>query len=72
MDDLGVELHADLDDFTETERGMLRMLAEGRCTPAYMADELDVQQEYVRNRLAVLCRHEPVKRVHRGLYTLAD
>lgn len=72
MDDLAVETHVDSEEFTETERGMLRMLSEGRCTPAYMAEELDVRQEYVRNRLGDLRRLGCVERVHRGLYTLTD
>lgn len=72
MDDLAVETRVDSEEFTETERGMLRMLAEGRCTPAYMAEELDVRQEYVRNRLGDLRRLGRVERVYRGLYALAD
>lgn len=72
MDDLAVETRVDSEEFTETERGMLRMLAEGRCTPAYMAEELDVRQEYVRNRLGDLRRLGCVERVYRGLYALAD
>jgi len=62
----------DEDDFTETELGILEMLEEGRCTPAYLADELDVTQEYVRGRLAELKRLGLVHDVYRGLYELGD
>lgn len=72
MGEPAVEIDADTEDFTETELGMLRMLSEGRCTPAYMAEELGVRQEYVRSRLSDLCRLGCVKRIHRGLYALAD
>jgi predicted glycoside hydrolase/deacetylase ChbG (UPF0249 family) len=62
----------DEDDFTDTELGMLDMLAEGRCTPAYLAEELDVSQEYVRSRLSDLHRLSLVEKVHRGLYELSE
>jgi len=57
-------------EFTETELGILRMLEEGRCTPAYIADELDVSQEYVRGRLGDLERLGLVRSPYRGLYEL--
>lgn len=62
----------DEEQFTDTELGIIDMLAEGRCTPAYIADELDVTQEYVRNRLNDLQRLGLVRKVHRGLYELAE
>jgi Mn-dependent DtxR family transcriptional regulator len=62
----------DESEFTETELGILDMLAEGRCTPAYIAEELDVSAEYVRGRLGDLKRLGLVEKVHRGLYELAD
>jgi len=64
----------DLDEseFTETELGILRMLEEGRCTPAFIAAELDVSQEYVRDRLSDLKRLGLVAQVHRGLYELEE
>ena len=72
MRDISAELEVDSDEFTDTELGMLRMLSDGRCTPAYMADELDVRQEYVRGRLSDLRRLGHVKRVYRGLYELEE
>lgn len=61
----------DESEFTETELGILDMLSQGRCTPAYIADELDVSQEYVRDRLRDLKRLRLVEQVHRGLYELS-
>lgn len=61
----------DEDQFTDTELGILDMLENGRCTPSYIASELDVTQEYVRNRLKDLERLGLVEKVHRGLYELA-
>jgi predicted transcriptional regulator len=60
----------DEDEFTDTELGIIAMLEEGRCTPAYIADELGVTQEYVRNRLSDLKRLGIVKQVYRGLYAI--
>lgn len=62
----------DEEDFTDTELGILDMLDEGRCTPAYIADELDKSQEYIRGRLSDLERLSLVKKVHRGLYALSE
>lgn len=60
------------EDLSETERDILEMLEEGRCTPAYVAEEIDRSQEYVRERLRELARLGIVDNVHRGLYELAD
>ena len=60
------------EDFTDAERAILDMLSEGRCTPAFIADELDLSQEYVRERLRELKRLGVVEQVHRGLYELGE
>lgn len=62
----------DESDFSETELGILDMLDQGRCTPAFIAEELDVTQEYVRGRLGELKRLGLVTQVHRGLYELSE
>lgn len=62
----------DEEDFSETELRMLDMLEEGRCTPGYIAEELDKSGPYVRERLKELTRLGLVTKVHRGLYELAD
>lgn len=60
------------EEFTQTELEILEMLEEGRCTPAYIADELDKTQEYVRGRLRELKRLGLVDDLYRGLYELKD
>lgn len=62
----------DESDFTETELAILDMLEAGRCTPAYIAEELDVTKEYVRGRLGDLKRLGLITKVHRGLYELSE
>lgn len=62
----------DEEEFTDTEIGILDMLDEGRCTPAYIADELGNSQEYIRGRIGDLKRLGLVEQVHRGLYELAE
>ncbi len=58
--------------FRPTERGILNLLSRGRATPAYLAQELDVTQECVKNRLRDITRLGLVRRVHRGLYALDE
>lgn len=53
-----------------TDRAVLDMLSEGRCTPAYIAEEKEYSRSNVRNRLERLTEHGHVKRVHKGLYEL--
>lgn len=62
----------DEDEFTDTELEIVDMLADGRCTPAYLAEELGISQEYTRSRLGELKRLGLVEQVHRGLYALAE
>jgi DNA-binding transcriptional ArsR family regulator len=59
------------DDLSDTEVAILEMLADGRCTPAFIADEIDRSQEYVRERLGELRRLGLVESPYRGLYELA-
>jgi len=60
------------DDLNTTDRGIVRMLTEGRCTPRYLAGELGLQQPYVNQRLKRLVEHGHVERIDRGLYELRD
>lgn len=62
----------DESEYTDTELAILDMLEKGRCTPAFIADELDVTQEYVRSRLGDLKRLGLVEQVYRGLYKISD
>lgn len=60
----------DEDEFTDAELRIIDKLAEGRATPGYLAEELDLTPEYVRGRLKELTRLKLVQKVHRGLYEL--
>ena len=62
----------DEDEFSDTELAILDKLTEGRCTPSYIASEIDKSAPYVRDRLRDLTRLGLVTKVHRGLYALAD
>lgn len=59
-------------DLNQTDRRILDMLSEGRCTPNYIADELDLSRQHITNRLRRLEEHGLIKKVHRGLYELVD
>jgi DNA-binding IclR family transcriptional regulator len=57
-------------DLSPTDRAILEMLREGRCTPAYIAAEQDYSRAHVRNRLHRLTEHGYITRLHQGLYEL--
>jgi DNA-binding IclR family transcriptional regulator len=59
-------------DLSPTDRAILNMLREGRCTPAYIAAEQDYSRAHVRNRLQRLTEHGYVRRLHKGLYELVS
>jgi len=59
-------------DLSPTDKAILEMLREGRCTPAYIAAERDYTRAHVRNRLQRLTEHGHVTRLHKGLYELTD
>ncbi len=62
----------DEDEFSDTELAILDQLEEGRGTPSYIAEEIEKSQPYVRERLKELTRLEIVRKVHHGLYELAE
>lgn len=53
-----------------TDNAILETLAEGRCTPSYIADKNDYSRQNVTNRLNRLVELGYVCRVHTGLYEL--
>jgi len=55
-----------------TDRAILDMLEDGRCTPAFIAEEKGYTRGNVKNRLDRLVEHGYVERLHRGLYQLVD
>ena len=56
-----------------TEQEIIEFIeANGNSTPAFIASELDLSNEYVRGLLTDLERLGYTKRLHRGLYALSD
>ncbi|WP_084156817.1 winged helix-turn-helix transcriptional regulator [Haladaptatus cibarius] len=53
-----------------TDRAIVEMLQEGRCTPAYIASKNDYSRAHVRNRLHRLVELGYVARIHKGLYEI--
>jgi len=60
------------EDLNATDESILRLLSDGRCSPGFLASELDLQQPYVSQRLKRLVEHDHVRRVDRGLYELSS
>lgn len=60
------------DDLNETDGKVLDVLREGRVTPQYVADELDVSRTYASERLKRLVEHGHVAKLASGLYELVD
>ena len=59
-------------DLNETDRKILAMIAEGRVSPPYVSEELEISREYASERLIRLKEHEHVERISPGLYELVD
>jgi DNA-binding IclR family transcriptional regulator len=63
----------DKDDLIDTDREILDVLEEGRCTPAALADWAALSKQTIHSRLNVLVAAGHVDKVHEsGLYELAD
>jgi len=60
------------DDLNRTDEKVLGVLAGGRVTPRFVADELDVSRTYASERLKRLVEHRHVEKVAPGLYELVD
>lgn len=58
------------DDLNDTDGRVLDVLLEGRVTPQYVADQLDVSRTYASERLKRLVEHDHVRKVASGLYEL--
>lgn len=61
-----------LDELNPTDELILRMLAEGRCTPAYIAEAGETTRQNVQNRLNVLLAADYAERIHTGLYEITE
>ncbi|WP_218927118.1 winged helix-turn-helix domain-containing protein [Halosimplex pelagicum] len=62
----------DKDDLNETDREILDVLHEGRATPLYVAERVDITRPYASDKLKRLLEHGVVERLASGLYELAD
>lgn len=60
------------DDLNKTDSRVLGVLADGRVTPQYVAEELDVSRTYASERLKRLVEHGHVRKLASGLYELVD
>lgn len=60
------------EDLNETDQYILSELRDGRVTPQYIADQLEISRPYASQRLKRLMEHGHVKRLASGLYELAD
>jgi DNA-binding IclR family transcriptional regulator len=63
-----------MEDFNvnPTDNAILDMLQEGRCSPAYIAEQNGYSRQNVTNRLTRLVEHGHVEKLHPGLYELND
>lgn len=59
-------------EMNPTDRAILEMLRDGRCTPSYIADEHGYSRQNVTNRLNRFAEHGYVRKVHTGLYELVE
>lgn len=55
-----------------TDKVIVEMLSQGRCTPSYIAEEHEYSRQNVTNRLNRLVEHGYVRKVHTGLYELVS
>lgn len=55
-----------------TDHAILTLLAEGRCTPSYIAQETDYSRGNIQNRLIRLVEHGYARQLGGGLYELTD
>ena len=60
------------DDLNPTDRLCVRVLREGRATPAYIADVGGYSTGNVRTQLKHLASHDHVAKIYDGLYQLVD
>ncbi|MFH5800216.1 hypothetical protein [Haladaptatus sp. CMAA 1911] len=67
---VGRSLPVDENELTPAETGVLNLLGEGRCTPAYVGDELAIEADTARTILDRFRRDGFVVKPYRGLYEL--
>ncbi|MEF8825336.1 MAG: winged helix-turn-helix domain-containing protein [Halapricum sp.] len=61
-------------DLTETDREILDLLREGRCTQGYLVDQTGRSRQQIHNRLNILRAAGYIERVHEStaLYELVE
>ena len=59
-------------DLNETDESILDELAEGRVTPQYIADQLDISRPYASEKLKRFVEHGHIEKLASGLYELKD
>ncbi|UIO98913.1 MarR family transcriptional regulator [Halobaculum sp. CBA1158] len=60
------------EDLNQTDGAVIDVLHDGRVTPQYVADEIEVSRTYASERLKRLVEHGHVAKVAPGLYELVD
>jgi uncharacterized membrane protein len=55
-----------------TDRAILDLLNNGRCTPSYIAQETEYSRGNIQNRLLRLVEHGYVRQIGGGLYELVE
>lgn len=58
-------------DLNETDEAILDLLTEGRVTPQYVANELDLSRPYASTKLKRFVEHGHVEKLASGLYQLS-
>jgi len=59
-------------DLKAIDHGIVDELANGRNSPANLADRLDVTRQYIHQRLQLLAAGDHVENIGRGVYELVD
>lgn len=59
-------------DLAPADRELLDMLADGRVTAPFAADETGYSLQYIRDRLGRFVDHGNVRKVYDGLYELVS
>ena len=57
-------------ELNETDKAILRTLAEGRATPSYLERQTDYTRQAIQGRLTVLRAGDYVERIDTGLYEI--
>lgn len=58
------------EDLNETDEKILDQLQEGRVTPQFVADQIDISRPYASDKLRRLVEHGYVVKLASGLYEL--